>query len=181
MKTISMNQLAKDYGYDESTVRVNWQSQGLDMSWPEPQIRQWVVDNIIKPLRNTDIKEQIEQERLKKLTAERLLTELELAKENSEIVSTEYVEQILTAYLFELKTTLRTLPNKIYLELFAQTDAKDLRDILKDELDSMLSTLGDMEFELPEEIRDEDEQAEDDRSIESFDENDQATEETTDQ
>lgn len=37
--------------------------------------RSWIVDNVLKPLRDTNTKEQIEQERLKKLSAERQLAQ----------------------------------------------------------------------------------------------------------
>ncbi|MFX4310380.1 terminase small subunit [Enterobacter sp. 63] len=104
------------------------------------------------PLRNTDIKEQIEQERLKKLKAEASLAELELAQKEDTVISTEYIEDVLTAYLYKIKTTIRSLPNKIYLELFAMDNAKDLRDRLKDVIDSTLTELGEMEFELPDDM-----------------------------
>ncbi len=44
---------------------------------------------------------------------------------------------------------MRAIPSKTYLELFAQNDAKDLRDILKENIDKTLLQLGSMEFELP--------------------------------
>ncbi|HFR1223197.1 TPA: hypothetical protein ACHU01_004683, partial [Shigella sonnei] len=69
--------------------------------------RSWIVDNVLKPLRDTNTKEQIEQERLKKLSAERQLAELELAEKNGLVVSTEYIEQVLTEYLFQVKTAVR--------------------------------------------------------------------------
>nr|EKX4063584.1 terminase small subunit [Escherichia coli] len=100
-------------------------------------------------MRDTNTKEQIEQERLKKLSAERQLAELELAEKNGEVLQTSYVEQVLTEYLFQVKTAMRAIPSKTYLELFAQNDAKDLRDILKENIDKTLLQLGSMEFELP--------------------------------
>ncbi|EFN5260217.1 terminase small subunit [Escherichia coli] len=104
-------------------------------------------ENVLAPLRNTDTKEQIEQERLKKLKAEAALAELD--EKNGEVISTAYIEQVLTEYLFQVKTAMRAIPSKTYLELFAQTDAKDLRDLLKTEIDKTLYQLGSMEFELP--------------------------------
>ncbi|EAW1312394.1 hypothetical protein AXK70_22280 [Salmonella enterica subsp. enterica] len=157
MKT-SIRTLAKQYGYDESTVR-SWVLKGMPVD-TDYNTRKWIVENILKPLRNTNIKEQIEQERLQKLTTERQLAELELQEKLEHVLNTEYVEQVLTAYLFQIKTTIRSIPNKIYLELFAMTDAKDLRDRLKEVIDTHLYQLGEMEFELPEdeEILDEQEQ-----------------------
>lgn len=170
MKT-SIRTLAKQYGYDESTVR-SWVLKGMPMD-TDYNTRKWIVENILKPLRNTNIKEQIEQERLQKLTTERQLAELELQEKLEHVLNTEYVEQVLTAYLFQIKTTIRSIPNKVYLELFAMTDAKDLRDRLKEVIDTHLYQLGEMEFELPEdeEILDEQEQEEI---------NDSTTESTTD-
>lgn len=170
MKT-SIRTLAKQYGYDESTVR-SWILKGMPMD-SDYNTRKWIVENILKPLRNTNIKEQIEQERLQKLTTERQLAELELQEKLEHVLNTEYAEQVLTAYLYQIKTTIRSIPNKIYLELFAMTDAKDLRDRLKEVIDTHLYQLGEMEFELPEdeEILDEQEQEET---------NDITTESTTD-
>lgn len=153
MKPVSMNQFGKQYGYDESTVR-QWRDKGMPVGKDvdESETREWIVQNIINPLRNTDIKEQIEQERLKKLKAEASLAELELAQKEDTVISTEYIEDVLTAYLCKLKTTIRSIPSKVYLELFAMDNAKDLRDRLKDVIDSTLTELGDMEFELPDDM-----------------------------
>lgn len=168
---ISLRSLARQYGYDESTVRT-WVEKGMPTD-TDSNARSWIVDNVLKPLRDTNTKEQIEQERLKKLSAERQLAELELEEKQGLVVSTEYIEQILTEYLFQVKTAIRAIPSKTYLELFAQTDAKDLRDILKQHIDSTLFQLGSMEFELPtdEEILEDGEQEES---------NETTTESTTD-
>jgi len=118
----------------------------------EQNSRAWIIENILMPLRNTSVKEQLEQERLQKLIAERQLAELELNEKMEQVISTVYVEQVLTEYLFQIKTAVRAIPSKVYLELFAQTDAKDLRDRLKQEIDSTLYQLGSMTFELPEDM-----------------------------
>ncbi|EPB3479037.1 terminase small subunit [Escherichia coli] len=162
--TITYSELSRRYGYDVSVISREWVARGLDNTKSENEIYQWIRTNIMEPLRNTDTKEQIEQERLKKMAAERQLSELELHEKIGHVVSTDYVEQVLTAYLHKIKTTIRTIPNAVYLECFAAENAKDLRDILKDKIDSSLTELGEMEFELPmdEEILNEDEQGEDD-------------------
>lgn len=181
-KNISMNQLAKQYGYNESTVR-EWKAQGMPIGQgtEEADTRAWIVQNVILPLRNTDTREQIDQERLRKLKAEAALSELELQVKHGTVVSTEYLEQVLTEYLFQVKTAMRAIPSKTYLELFAQTDAKDLRDILKQHIDSALFQLGSMEFELPtdeEILEDGNEQEEINASTDESTADDTATEDT---
>ncbi|HDZ9279988.1 TPA: terminase small subunit [Klebsiella pneumoniae] len=147
--SISYSELSRRYGYDVSVISRDWVNRGLDCTKTEPEIYEWIRENVLAPLRNTDTKEQIEQERLKKLKAEAALAELELDEKNGEVISTAYIEQVLTEYLFQVKTAMRATPSKAYLELFAQTDAKDLRDLLKTEIDKTLYQLGSMEFELP--------------------------------
>lgn len=67
--TLSIRSLARQYGYDESTIRQSWIVKGLDMSWPEVQIREWVVQEVLLPLRETDLREQMDRERLRRMTA----------------------------------------------------------------------------------------------------------------
>lgn len=148
--TITYSELSRRYGYDVSQISREWVARGLDCTKSEAEIYMWIRSNIIEPLRNTDVKEQIENKRLEKITAETALIQMDLNIKEGHIVSTEYVEQVLTAYLHQVKTSVRSIPNKIYLELFAMTDAKDLRDKLKEVIDTTLYQLGDMEFELPE-------------------------------
>ncbi|MEP9228409.1 terminase small subunit [Enterobacter hormaechei] len=179
---ITLRSLAAQYGYDESTVR-QWKANGMPIGegTEEADTRAWVVQHVINPLRNTDTKEQIEQERLKKLKAEAALAELELQEKSGEVVSTSYIEQVLTEYLFQVKTAMRAIPSKTYLELFAQADAKDLRDILKKHIDSTLFQLGSMEFELPtdeEILEDGNEQEEINSSTDKSTADDTATEDT---
>jgi len=180
---ISINQLAKQYGYDESTIRKVWVNKGLDVTKSDQEVYQWICDNILDPLRNTDVKKQIEQKRLEKITAETALTEIELAEKEETVISTEYVETVLTAYLHQIKTSIRSIPNRIYLELFAMTDAKDVRDRIKDEIDKTLYELGQMDFEqLPDdtEVLDEDEQTEIEKFIIKDSEDNPAAEDSED-
>lgn len=181
--TITYSELSRRYGFDVSVISRDWVGRGLDCTKSENEIYQWIRENVMTPLRNTDIKEQIEQERLKKLKAEASLAELELAQKENTVISSEYIEQVLTAYLFKIKTTIRSVPNKVYLELFAMENAKDLRDRLKDVIDSTLIELGEMEFELPEdmEILDEEEQQDEiDGTIEESSTDNETTNQTED-
>lgn len=147
--TISFSELSRRYGYDVSVISREWVGKGLPAYGTEIEINSWIRNNIMDALRNTDTKDLMEKEKLMKLTAERQLSELELMEKSGEVVSTAYIEQVLTEYLFQIKTAVRAIPAKVYLELFSMTDAKDLRDRLKEEIDKTLYQLGSMEFELP--------------------------------
>lgn len=83
---ININQLARQYDYDETTIMQIWIPKGLDMTISEKVIRVWVIQNILKPLRDTDLNEQIQRERLRRMVAEASQAELELAKELEQVV-----------------------------------------------------------------------------------------------
>lgn len=181
--TISYSELSKRYGYDVSVISREWVARGLDCTKSENEIYIWIRANIMEPLRNTSIKEKIEQERLKKLTAERHLVDLELSLKTGSVLDSVYVETVLTVYLHQIKTSVRAIPSKIYLELFSMNDAKDLRDRLKEEIDKTLYQLGEMEYELPsdEEILYEDKQGEDESTATQSTTNDSTPEDSEDQ
>lgn len=150
-----MNQLAKEYGYDESTVRQLWTQRGLDMSLPEDEIRAWVVLNVLRPLRDTNLREQMDREKLRKLQAEASQAELELDKELENVVDIAYLESNLSEYFSQLKNYLRTIPQKHYLELFESEDALELKQKLSGFIDEVLNEIGNHEYEMPEEEKDE--------------------------
>jgi len=168
---LTMNQLAKEYGYDESTVRQSWIQRGLDMSLPEDEIRAWVVLNILKPLRETDLREQMDREKLRKLQAEACQAELELDKELGNVVDIAYLESSLSEYFSQLKNYLRTIPQKHYLELFESQDALELKQKLSVFIDEVLNEIGNQEYEMPEEEKD-DEQGQVNEDTESGDQED---------
>lgn len=148
---ISMRSLAADYGYDESTCRNIWVPAGLDMSWPDKQIRKWVADNVIKPLRETDLKEQMDREKLRKLSAEAALVEMDLQIKMGELVSTDYLESTLSEFFADMKNYMRTIPQKHYIELFESQDALELKQKLSAFIDSTLNEIGNYEYEMPDE------------------------------
>ncbi|TWD31571.1 terminase small subunit [Pantoea sp. SJZ147] len=149
--TISIRSLGRQYGYDESTIRQSWIPKGLDMSWPEEQIRAWVVDEVLKPLRDTDLNEQIARERLRRMAAEASQAELELDKQLSLVVDTAYLESSLSEFFSQMKNYLRTIPQKHYLELFESEDALQLKTKLAGFIDEVLNEIGNQEYEMPEE------------------------------
>lgn len=171
---ISIRSLAKQYGYDESTIRQSWIPKGLDMSWTEEQIRAWVVDEVLKPLRDTDLREQIDRERLRRMTAEASQAELELDKQLGLVVDTAYLESSLSEFFSQMKNYLRTIPQKHYLELFESEDALQLKTKLADFIDEVLNEIGSQEYEMPEE---ENEQGQVNEDTESCSEEDSSAEE----
>ncbi len=60
--SISIRKLGRDYGYEHSTV-LAWQKRGMPTD-TEENARAWIVDNILTPLRDGDVRDKIESPRV---------------------------------------------------------------------------------------------------------------------
>ncbi|WP_369115594.1 hypothetical protein AB4X16_05595 [Edwardsiella tarda] len=146
--SISISQLAKDYGYDESSIRKNWvKKSGLDLSAPVPEIRAWIVKNILNPLRETDIREQIDRARLEKMQSEAELSKIEVQRALEQIIDIDILESELGQYFNNLKNMIRSIPDQYYLELFESQTANELKNNLKNIIDEKLLEIGNMKYE----------------------------------
>lgn len=145
---ISLRTIAKQYGYDESTVR-QWRDKGMPIGddIDEHNTREWIVQNVLKPLRETDINEQIQRERLRKLQAEADLAEAEVRVKTGELMEASTVERELSQYFKTMRDYIRTLPNRVYQELHEQVDALTVKRILLERIDETLNEIGKMTLE----------------------------------
>ncbi|MFP9459305.1 hypothetical protein AB6D30_03210 [Pectobacterium brasiliense] len=161
---LSYRSIAKQYGYDPSTIRQSWAKKGMPdpKSSTELEVRQWIVTNILNPLRDTDTQEQIQRERLRKLTAEAEQAEISVRQCMDELIEITVVQNELSSYLKRIRDHLRTIPNKTYLELFEQEKAIDIKRVLQSRIDELLNECGRFNYEPPqEENNKEDEHTED--------------------
>lgn len=145
---ISLRSVAKQYGYDESTVRL-WKAKGMPTgnNATENSTRNWIIENVLKPLREGDLNEQIQRERLRKLQAEADLAEAEVRKTTGSLLDAEEVEQELSKYFKTLRDYLRTLPNKVHHELHEQENALNVKRVLLQRIDEVLNEIGQMTLE----------------------------------
>ncbi|KEA51872.1 hypothetical protein DT73_13135 [Mangrovibacter sp. MFB070] len=140
----------------------------------EDNARAWIVENILKPLRNTSVQEQIQQEKLRKMAAEAATAEIELEQRLGNLIELSYLEQSLSEYFSQLKNYLRSIPQKYYLELFECQDALELKVLLQNIIDDVLNEIGNQEYEFTEEL---DEQQEITINLEEVDQDDITTKE----
>lgn len=145
---ISLHQLAREYGYDESSLR-QWKQKGMPHGKDihDTETRNWIIENVIKPLReNTSTKEQIEKERLRELTATANIKELDEQERRGELINVAIVESELAKYFHSFKTIMRSIPSSEYLKLFESKDAITLRNNLKEVIDNALREIGSLEL-----------------------------------
>lgn len=142
---ISLRAIAKQYGYDESTVR-QWKAKGMPLT-NEDETRQWIIEQILVPLRQTDIREQIELERLRKMRAEADLAEAEVLLSTEQMIPVDEVQKELTVFFKTFREYFRTIPNKIHHEIFEQDSALKVKRVLQQRIDELLTEIGDMRYE----------------------------------
>lgn len=144
-KKVSARKLARDYGYDQKTV-LAWITRGMPND-TEENARNWIIENILRPLRETDLNEQIQRERLRKLQAEADLAEAEVRVKKGELMESSTVERELSQYFKTMRDYLRTLPNRVHHEIHEQADALAVKRILLQRIDEILNEIGTMTME----------------------------------
>lgn len=145
--TITYQTIADRYGYDISTVSRDWKNRGLDITKSEMEINQWIVQNIVSPLRNDEsTKVQIEKERLRDLTATANIKELDELERRGELISVSIVESEFAKYFHQFKSIMRSIPSSEYLKLFESKDAITLKNKLQEVIDNALREIGSLEL-----------------------------------
>lgn len=147
---INQQTLVSRYGFDQAVISRWVTERGLDMSWPEPQINKWVVDNILNPMRKADQalkNEKIQEEiRLTRFRADQ--QELDTKRTSGEMVAVNDVADELAQYCLQFKTAIRNLPLNIYLELAEiGDDPLAMKQLISTRIDEVLEELGKMKYE----------------------------------
>ncbi|HFP3414217.1 TPA: hypothetical protein ACI7HT_001968 [Escherichia coli] len=143
----SWQEIADRFGVEHSTVSRIWSGKGLDISWPKKLVDDWLLANVIEPMRNGDVKGMIHKATLRKLEAEADLKELELRQQSGELIPVAVVQQTLSQYFYQLRQVLRSIPASSYVELFESQDALELKIKLQDKIDRQLEEIGGYEYE----------------------------------
>lgn len=145
--TITYQTIADRYGYDISTVSRDWKNRGLDITKSEMEINQWIVQNIVSPLRNDEsTKVQIEKERLRDLTATANIKELDEQERRGELINVSIVETEMAKYFHQFKSIMRSVPSSEYLKLFESKDVITLKNKLQEVIDNALREIGSLEL-----------------------------------
>lgn len=142
---INRYEYGRRYGVNESTIR-GWIDRGMPQE-TDAEATAWIVENVLKPLRDTDTREQIEKARLRKLIAEAEQAETELDRQRELLIPADEVHKELTAFFKTFRDYFRSLPNKIHHEVFEQDSALKVKRVLQQRIDELLTEIGDVKYE----------------------------------
>lgn len=169
---ITATEIARRYGYSIQAVN-KWKERGLPFDshhkkFPAEKATTWVLENVINPLKQTNIKEQIDRERLRRERAVASREELKLREESGLLIPVSYVENAMSQYLTHIKQTMLQIATTNSLEILeSATDQATLKEKLKEVISNRLNECGD--FLLSQDLNEFDDYSEDEE-IESEEE-----------
>lgn len=150
MEYITKSQVAKRYGFDLKSV-TNWMNErGADSCWStdkrkfrEPEITQWVIDNILTPLRTVDNKEAMDQAKLRKLDAEARIAEMSAREKAGTLIPVQYVEASVSKFSSMVRTSmLQIATTQAQTILEAATDTRTIKRVLTEIITERLTEIG---------------------------------------
>ncbi|ECW0786366.1 hypothetical protein F3Q20_02465 [Salmonella enterica subsp. enterica] len=146
---ITLTELSKMYGFTLNAAK-KWLERGLPYNTntrrvPKEKAIQWVLENVINPLKQTSVKEQIDLERLRRERALATAAEMDNREKMNSLIPISYVEQELAEYCGKVKQTMMQIATIDTLEILeSATDQKTLKEKLREVIDRRLNEVGDI-------------------------------------
>lgn len=146
---VTLTELSKTYGYSLQAVQ-KWRDRGLPFNTntrraPKKQAIEWILANIINPLREVDIQAQIQQEKLRKARGEADAIELKNRTELNDLIPVGYVEAALSGFCSAVRQSMMQIATTDCLAIMeAATDQRTLKEKLKDIISARLNEIGDV-------------------------------------
>ncbi|MBC5790626.1 hypothetical protein [Providencia sp. JUb39] len=146
---ITLTELSKMYGYSYQAVK-KWQERGMPFNYntrraPKQKAITWVLENILNPLREVDVQQQIQQEKLKKVRAEVAGIEMKNRIEMGGLIPVSYAETALSGFCASVKQTMLQIATIDSLEILeAATDQKAIKEKLFEIIEKRLNEIGDI-------------------------------------
>lgn len=146
---LTLTEISRLYGFTINAAK-KWVERGMPYNTntrrvPKDKAVQWVLDNVINPLKQTSVKEQIDLERLRRERALATAAEMENREKMNSLIPVSYVEQELSEYCGRVKQSMLQIATIDVLEILeSATDQKTLKAKLRDIIDRRLNEVGDM-------------------------------------
>lgn len=116
--------------------------RGAEWQLEVAAVHNWLIDQKLASARGNSA-DDVEELRRRKLAAEAEMAELELAKSKGAVCDLEMIERNLATLFETLKANLRNVPGRVVSALVGQTDEREIKRLLLDEIELALSELAD--------------------------------------
>ncbi|EES1677634.1 hypothetical protein ABQM50_002994 [Escherichia coli] len=147
---LTLTEISRLYGYTLNGGGKRWLERGLPYNTnkrrvPAKEGCDWVLKNVINPLKQTSIKEAIDQERLRRERAMADAAERENQEAMNLLIPVGYIEQQLAEYCGKVKQTILQIATIDALEILeSATDQKTLKNKLREIIERRLNEVGDL-------------------------------------
>lgn len=156
IKLVNRSQLAAIFGKSLVTID-SWVRRGMpivqkgnktkEWQFDTTMVAQWREDQAIASALGNVEDIGLEELKKRKLAVEVNLLEVELQERRNEVVTLKEVEHNLSQVFITLKQRLRTIPDRIGVDVAAMNDEQACRELLINEIDDALLELSQMDFD----------------------------------
>ncbi len=146
-----LGEIADIFGVSQATVKV-WIKKGLKplkqggkgVSWAfrTSDVHKWLMENEATKHANASDAKQLQ---IRKLEAETISAELNLAKAKGEVAPVDDMKRLVTNAFLDVKARLRIIPERASIKLIGLNNETDIKCVLLKEIDKSLTALADPE------------------------------------
>jgi terminase small subunit / prophage DNA-packing protein len=154
MTTVNLQQACEHLGKSPNTLKA-WFKRGCPVQIKGNQKTEWKIAlaDVLRWREEqaineaiSDLPDDIEQLKIRKLKAETLLIEIEAAKKRGEVALLEEVERVMTAMAIEIRTGLLLIPQRLASQIVNLNSSAEVQKLMTEEITLVLTALSEMEI-----------------------------------
>ncbi|MBB3320650.1 hypothetical protein [Atlantibacter sp. RC6] len=144
---ITASEIARRYGFSIQGVQ-KWRERGIPYDtnkkkYPEKDSTDWIVKNILDPLKDLDTSEKLKLAKLKKAEAEARIAEMDERSQAGSLIPVALVQAALSKYCSQVRTSMTQISTTQARFLLEQaTDTRSLKEALQRVIVERLNEIG---------------------------------------
>ncbi|MDA3133440.1 hypothetical protein [Atlantibacter subterraneus] len=144
---ITASEIARRYGFSIQGVQ-KWRERGIPYDtnkkkYPEKDSTDWIVKNILDPLKDLDASEKLKLAKLKRAEAEARIAEMDERSQAGSLIPVALVQAALSKYCSQVRTSMTQISTTQARFLLEQaTDTRSLKEALQRVIVERLNEIG---------------------------------------
>ncbi|GAB52014.1 hypothetical protein [Atlantibacter hermannii] len=144
---ITASEIARRYGFSIQGVQ-KWRERGIPYDtnkkkYPEKDSTDWIVKNILDPLKDLDTSEKLKLAKLKRAEAEARIAEMDERTQAGSLIPVALVQEALSKYCSQVRTSMTQISTTQARFLLEQaTDTRTLKEALQRVIVERLNEIG---------------------------------------
>ncbi|WOI83771.1 hypothetical protein [Citrobacter braakii] len=144
---ITASEIARRYGFSIQGVQ-KWRERGIPYDtnkkkYPEKESTEWILKNILDPLKDLDTSEKLKLAKLKRAEAEARIAEMNERTQADSLIPVALVQAALSKYCSQVRTSMTKISTTQARFLLEQaTDTRTLKEALQRVIVERLNEIG---------------------------------------